>query len=76
MFYNIDVSVEYFNGFVVKGDRLSWDNEFCYGNTSYIYEFDDKTYAVRPIVVLKVNSIDISNANENSEKDGYAWSLK
>lgn len=76
VFYNTNVSVEYFNGFVVKGERLSWNNEFCYGNTSYIYEFNDKAYAVRPIITLKVNSIDTSNANENSGKDAYTWNLK
>ena len=31
---------------------------------------------VRPIITLKVNSIDTSNANENSEKDAYTWNLK
>ena len=58
-----------YNGSVSKNDLFS-------GRTSGTSESTASYSAIRPVVTLKSNVIDITNITEDSGKDGHAWELK
>ena len=68
---NANSSDAYFNvRFVYRDDTNA--NYVSYGNSSYLLEFSFSAYAVRPVVTLKSDIIDVST---NYSTDGE-WKLK
>ena len=61
----------HFNVRIVGGAYAS-TNSLCYGNSSRLYEYADSSYAVRPVVTLKSDIIDVST-NYSTEGE---WKLK
>ena len=68
----------YFDVRYVRGGRSEGVSSvhLCNSGPSEFNENPYIGYAVFPVVSLKSNVIDISSADENSGKDGYAWNLK
>ena len=58
----------------MKGDSMAGSDYLCHGDASRLVQYANNSYAVRPIVTLKYNSIDIKNSREyNGVK---MWELK
>lgn len=63
------------------GVRDIYDNHIgfvciCFGRRASVDEYPYEDNAVRPVVTLKPNIIDVSNVTDDSGKDGHAWKLK